>query len=200
MGRKSLNKKRRPVNKKVHVWLGELLLNIQNKDLEKLTIDDLAKLAGKSKSNIYEYFESKEEILLAACKTRTTTLSETILNTLQQEIGVIKLYERLVEIFAEGTSGISISFLQGIKQSYPDVWSIIEDFTDKFVEILKEQYKLGIKEGIFNDISVDLMSHLDKIFVLQVVTNPSLFNDKEYTISKLIIDYLNLRLKGLLKK
>mgnify|MGYP006076799597 CR=1 FL=1 len=199
MGRKSLNKKRKPINKKVDIWLGELLLNIQNKDLEKLTIDDLAKLAEKSKSTIYEYFESKEEILLAACKTRITTLSETISNTLQQKIDVIKLYERLVEIFAEGTSGISISFLQGIKQSYPNVWSIIENFTDNFVEILKEQYKLGIKEGIFNPISVDLMSHLDKIFVMQVVTNPTLFNDKEYTISKLISDYLNLRLKGLLK-
>tara|TARA_B110000091_G_scaffold211559_1_gene256451 strand:- start:262 stop:864 length:603 start_codon:yes stop_codon:yes gene_type:complete len=198
MGRKSLNKKRKPINKKVDIWLGELLLNIQNKDLEKLTIDDLAKLAEKSKSTIYEYFESKEEILLAACKTRITTLSETISNTLQQKIDVIKLYERLVEIFAEGTSGISISFLQGIKQSYPNVWSIIENFTDNFVEILKEQYKLGIKEGIFNPISVDLMSHLDKIFVMQVVTNPTLFNDKEYTISKLISDYLNLRLKGLL--
>ena len=198
MGRKSLNKKRKPINKKVDIWLGELLLNIQNKDLEKLTIDDLAKLAEKSKSTIYEYFESKEEILLAACKTRITTLSETISNTLQQKIDVIKLYERLVEIFAEGTSGISISFLQGIKQSYPNVWSIIENFTDNFVEILKEQYKLGIKKGIFNPISVDLMSHLDKIFVMQVVTNPTLFNDKEYTISKLISDYLNLRLKGLL--
>jgi hypothetical protein len=36
--------------------------------------------------------------------------------------------------------------------------------------------------------------------VMQVVTNPEIFNDKEYSISELITQYLNLRLTGLLKK
>tara|TARA_B100000795_G_scaffold4331_1_gene3014 strand:+ start:27210 stop:27401 length:192 start_codon:yes stop_codon:yes gene_type:complete len=55
MGRKSLNKNRKPITKKIENWLHELLLELQNKDLNKLTIDDLAKLAKKSKSTIYIY-------------------------------------------------------------------------------------------------------------------------------------------------
>lgn len=200
MGRKSLNKNRKPITKKVKQWLEKLLLELQDKDLEKLTIDDLALLADKSKSTIYIYFESKEEIIIAICNIRVETITESIAQAFQQELDTIKLYESLVQQFTEGTAGISISFLQSIKQNYPSAWAIVENFTDIFIDLLKAQYNKGIEEGIFNDIPVDLMSHLDKIFVMQVVTNPTLFNDKTYKTSALIQDYLNLRLTGLLKR
>tara|TARA_B110000091_G_C13791081_1_gene465654 strand:- start:1369 stop:1968 length:600 start_codon:yes stop_codon:yes gene_type:complete len=199
MGRKSIDKSRKNTTIKVNKWLEILLLNLQDKNIEELTIDDFATLAKKSKSTIYTYFESKEDILLAACKTRVDALSNAIFSIIEQDLETLELYELLVKTFAEGTSSISISFLQSIKKSYPTSWSIIEVFTDKYINLLREQYKKGIEKGIFNSISIDLMSHLDKIFVLQVVTNPAIFNDKEYSISELITQYLNLRLTGLLK-
>ena len=61
MGRKSLNKNRKPITKKVKQWLEKLLLELQDKDLEKVTIDDLALLADKSKSTIYIYFDPRNE-------------------------------------------------------------------------------------------------------------------------------------------
>ncbi|MFB1040925.1 MAG: TetR/AcrR family transcriptional regulator [Polaribacter sp.] len=200
MGRKSIDKSRKNINNKVNKWLAILLLNLQNKDIEKLTMDDFAILAKKSKSTIYSYFQSKEEILLAACKTKVDALSSSIFNIIEQDLETLELYELLVKTFAEGTSSISISFLQNVKKSYPTSWSIIEVFTDNYINLLREQYKKGIEKGIFNTISIDLLSQLDKIFVLQVVTNPSIFNDKEYSVSELITQYLNLRLTGLLKK
>jgi AcrR family transcriptional regulator len=199
MGRKSIDKSRKNINNKVNKWLEILLLNLQNKDIEELTMDDFAILAKKSKSTIYSYFQSKEEILLAACKTKVDALSSSIFNIIEQDLETLELYELLVKTFAEGTSSISISFLQSVKKSYPTSWSIIEVFTDNYIILLREQYKTGIEKGIFNNISIDLMSQLDKIFVLQVVTNPAIFNDKEYSISELITQYLNLRLTGLLK-
>jgi AcrR family transcriptional regulator len=199
MGRKSIDKSRKNINNKVNKWLEILLLNLQNKDIDELTMDDFAVLAKKSKSTIYSYFQSKEEILLAACKTKVDALSSSIFNIIEQDLETLELYELLVKTFAEGTSSISISFLQNVKKSYPTSWSIIEVFTDNYINLLREQYKTGIEKGIFNSISIDLMSQLDKIFVLQVVTNPAIFNDKEYSISELITQYLNLRLTGLLK-
>jgi len=200
MGRKSIDRSRKNTTNKVNKWLEILLLNLQNKDIEKLTMDDFAILAKKSKSTIYSYFQSKEEILLAACKTKVDALSNSVFNIIEQDLETLELYELLVKTFAEGTSSISISFLQSIKKSYPTSWSVIEVFTDNYINLLREQYKKGIEKGIFNTISIDLLSQLDKIFVLQVVTNPSIFNDKEYSVSELITQYLNLRLTGLLKK
>jgi AcrR family transcriptional regulator len=200
MGRKSLSRKRKEITPKVNSWLGELLLQLQYEDLDKLPMDDIARLVGKSKSTIYEYFESKEDIFLAACQTRLRFLVESGLNGVQQGCSTVERYERLVEVFAEGTAGISIHFLQSIKQQYPKAWEAIEGFTNSYIDLLKEQYRQGMAEGIYNPISIELLGFLDRLFVTQVVTNPDFFSDEQYTISNLVRDYLKLRLHGLLKK
>ena len=200
MGRKSLSKIRKNITSKTNRWLSELLIGLQYVNLEELTMDDIARIAGKSKSTIYEYFESKEEILQAACQTRTKALSESIQNLGDQDLETVKLYEQLIEIFAAGTAGISLSFLQNIKQHYPQTWSVINEFTNSFVELLKAQYEKGMQEGIYNSVSIELLASIDKLFIIQVVTNPSIFSDEKYTVSKLVRDYLNLRLIGLLKR
>jgi len=200
MGRKSLSRKRKPISNKVNRWLSELLVQLQYEDLEQLTMDDVARIAGKSKSTIYEYFESKEEILQAACLTRTNVITESISKLNQQQQDTVQRYAHLIEIFAEGTTGISIAFLQSIKQHYPKAWAVIDAFTDHFVDLLKDHYQKGIAEGIYNDVSIELLGNIDKLFVVQVVTNPKIFSDEKYTISNLVRDYLNLRLTGLLKR
>lgn len=200
MGRKSLSKNRKNITRKTNIWLSELLLGLQHQNLVELTMDDIARIAGKSKSTIYEYFESKEEILQAACQTRTNSLSESILNVGSQNLDTVKQYEQLIEIFATGTAGISLSFLQNIKQYYPKTWLVIDEFTNDFVQLLKGHYKKGIKEGLYNSVSIELLANIDKLFIIQVVTNPSIFSDEKYTVSILVRDYLNLRLLGLLKR
>ncbi len=200
MGRKSMSKKRKGLTSKTNKWLSDLLEGLQFENLEQLTMDDIARIAGKSKSTIYEYFESKEEILQAACHTRTKVLTESIINVRQQKLDTVKLYGHLIEIFAEGTTGISLTFLQNIKQHFPKAWSEINEFTDSFVELLKDHYKKGIEEGVYNSVSIELLGSIDKLFIIQVVTNPSIFSDEKYTVSSLVRDYLNLRLNGLLKR
>jgi len=200
MGRKSLTRERKAVTQKTNKWLSKLLLGLQHEDLEALTIDDIAGIAGKSKSTIYEYFESKEDILLAACRTRTVQLSSAIQQTSNQQLPPLELYPKLMDIFAQGTANISLAFLQSIKEHYPAAWSVINDFTNEFVELLQVHYQQGIDEGLYKPVSVELLAHLDKLFIVQVVTNPGIFSDEKYTLSNLIKDYLNLRLTGLLKQ
>lgn len=200
MGRKSSTKERKQITKKVKLWLSQLLIDLQYENLEALTMDDMARIAGKSKSTIYEYFKSKEEILTAVCQTRINTLMASILQLSESDLEGTDYYSQLIEIFAEGTTGISITFLQSIKQYYPKAWKTIDDFTDQYVGLLQIHYREGIQKGVYNSVSVELIGSLDKLFIIQVVTNPAIFTDEKYKISDLIRDYLNLRLIGLLKR
>ena len=197
MGRKSLGKKRKQLTMKVRNWLADLLVQLQDQDIQNLTIDDIARLAGKSKSTIYEYFVSKEEILLAACQTRITCLSKQVFDELPDSDDPRITYHFLMEEFASGISDISISFLQEIKQYYPDVWELVDRFTNLFIELLQGLYQKGIEGGFFNPISIELMTNIDKYFVTEVVTNQSLFCNGNYSLSDVVRDYLNLRLGGL---
>ena len=198
MGRKALERKRKVPSKKVNIWLAELLIVLQEKNLEKLTIDDIAILASKSKSTIYEYFESKEDVILAACQTRVSVLSELILKNEEFQGNSIEKYKYLVESFIDILTGISISFLHQIRHHYPSSWKLINELTDNFIDLLSEYYRSGMKEGLYQPVSIELLSHLDKYFVTTIVTDKALFSDTDYSLSELVKDYLNLRLTGLL--
>lgn len=200
MGRKSVIRERKQITPKVKLWLSDLLMALQFENLELLTIDDIANLAGKSKSTIYEYFKSKEDILLAICQERINKLSVELVELINLELDIVPLYEKLIELFSEGTAGISITFLRGIREHYPDSWLIIDNFTDIYVDVLKAHYQQGIESNIYNASSIDLMGHIDKLFIVQVITNPDIFSDEKHTIGDLARDYLNLRLNGLLKR
>ncbi len=199
MGRKSVIKQRKPITKRVNAWLAALLIVLQDKRLEQLTIDDIANLANKSKSTIYEYFESKEDILLAACQTRIKFLSDSMPNEAEQKGNPIERYEYLIVVFTEGLAGISTSFLQEIKLHYPSSWEAINTLTNTFIEIIKVIYQEGMEQGYYHTTSINLLANLDRYFVTEMVTNPTIFADETYTLSDLVRDYLKLRLTGLVK-
>lgn len=200
MGRKSVIRERKQITPKAKLWLSDLLLALQFEDLELLTIDDIATLAGKSKSTIYEYFKSKEDVMLALCQERINKLSTALIDLIDLGLDTVPLYGKLIELFSEGTAGISITFLRGIRDHYPASWQIIDTFTDNYVDVLKAHYQLGIDSNVYNSASVEMMGHIDKLFIVQVITNPDIFSDEKHTISDLARDYLNLRLNGLLKR
>ena len=182
----------------MNAWLSQLLIKLQEEDLAKLSIEEIAKLADKSKSTIYDYFESKEDILLAACQTRIHALMNVIKSREGLSGSPVQIYEYLMERFTEEISGISISFLFQIKSYYPKAWKAINELTENFVALLKELYSLGIKEGYYQPLSVELLAHLDRYFVTEIVTNPGIFSDDSYTLTDLVSDYLKLRLTGLM--
>jgi len=199
MGRKSIEKIRKRPTPKVNAWLATLLIDIQDADLGMLTMDDLVRISGKSKSTFYTYFERKEDVLLAACQTRIYAI---LYDLGKVEFGtddVSIIYKQLIEIFANGTSGIRLSFLQSIRKYYESIWEEIEVLTDTYVGMLSGLYSRGISLGIYRDFSVELLTTMDKLFVIEIVTNSALFTDEKYSVSDLVRDYLNLRLDGLLK-
>jgi len=200
VGRKSKIKIRKEPTQKVNLWLAELLTALQDKDLNRITIDDIATLAQKSKSTIYEYFESKEDILVAACRTRTTALADLLKTVENVSEDPIDAYQYIVGAFTEAIADISISFLHQIKSYYPRAWSTIDHLTDTFIDLLRVLYDSGVRRGHFRPMSIELLAHLDKYFVTQVVTDSAVFSDSNYTLSLLVNDYLDLRLNGLILK
>ena len=76
-----------------------------------------------------------------------------------------------------------------LKKYYPNAWLLIEGFIESYLNLLKMQYAKGMSEGIYTKPSIELLLNIDKIFVLQVVTNFSLFNDQKYQVHAI---HLNL--------
>ena len=200
MGRKALEKVRKVPTEKINQWLKLLLVKLQTVELTNLTIDDLAKLSGKSKGTIYKYFESKEEVVLAACQTRIEEVTPIIKNIHQDTSTPVEVrYRQLLEEFSARLADITISFFHDVQLYYPTAWEAISGVSDLFVSLLEDLYQQGMDKGLFRPISIELLKVLDRFFITQIITNPAIFKDPNYTLNYLIRDYLQLRLEGLNK-
>lgn len=199
MGRKSILKNRKEKNKKVEQWTLAILPKLKTTDLGELTMDDLALLMKKSKSTIYQYFTTKEEIFEYITQVRIDYLY-TYKNQITEEI--LKLdyrCETLGRILIEGAKDVSSFFLRQLQQHYPTAWKIIEEFLCALLEDLKQFYVLGIENKIFKSISSELLIKLDEYFIRQLITDDNFFDQTEETLESIIRDYMFLKFEGLKK-
>ncbi len=199
MGRKSISRNRKEKNKKVEKWTQAILPKLKQVDLGNLTMDDLAILMNKSKSTIYQYFTTKEEIFEYITEVRISKLYE-YKNEITQEIVQLDYqYSTLVTILTEGAKDISAFYLRQLQEYYPTAWKIIEDFLFALLEDLKQFYIFGIESKQFKPVSTELLIKMDEFFILRLITDDAFFNQSKETLESTIKDYMFLKFEGLMK-
>ena len=199
MGRKSIVRDRKPLNDKAKSWIRELVPLLQDKALDALTLDELAALMGRSKSTIYSYFATKEEIYQTVVQLVLENLVDTISPKALEEEDMEKVLEHMLITISEGIEGISIHFLGQIRQHFPEVWQIIEGFTDLLLANFEEIYSRGMESGTFRKYNLKLLLALDRHFVMSIMTDASMFDGQGLRLDQLVKEYIELRLYALRK-
>ncbi|NND80070.1 MAG: TetR/AcrR family transcriptional regulator [Maribacter sp.] len=200
MGRKALEKTRKPLNKKAEGWLRALFPKLQDKKLNRLTLDEIAQLMGKSKSTIYSYFTTKEEIYQNSVTLILQDLEETIYSELPENTSLEVLYGEILLKLSKGINGISIHFLHQIQSHFPAIWELIMQYTNKFLNMLKAIYEKGMATGEFRKFNTDLLMAMDNHFVLSIMTATGRFGKNGITLNELVMEYLELRILALRSK
>lgn len=199
MGRRSIDRERKPLTEKVKQWIRELTPLLQDKELDKLTLNELAELMGKSKSTIYTYFSTKDEIFLMATLLVLEDLafvgSKDARSGGDMELALRTMLMRI----SEGIEGISIGYLEQIKDHFPEVWMVIDRFTQQVLANLAEIYEKGMEQGAFKRFNISLLTALDRHFVMSIMTNASAFSQQGLSLKDLVKEYLELRLSALKK-
>lgn len=197
MGRKSVQKDRKVKTKKVEKWTQALVPKLADIELASLTMDDIAKLLDQSKSTVYQYFTSKEEIFEYITQVKIDALIQYKNELNQQKSDLNYHYEGLAMILSEGTKDISPFYLNQLKLNFPTAWKIIENFLFKLLNDLKSFYKEGITNNLFKPISIELLNKLDEYFIMQLITDYNFFNKTETSLGEIIKDYMFLKFEGL---
>ena len=63
MGRKAIDKERKPLNAKQQKWLTQVMPYFYKNGMRKPTMDDIAEHLNLSKATIYNYYSSKEDLI-----------------------------------------------------------------------------------------------------------------------------------------
>jgi AcrR family transcriptional regulator len=157
-------------------------------------------LTGRSKSTIYSYFSTKEEIFKTAVYLILDDMKDVIASeAMKSEDDMEQVYRSMLIKISVGIEGISIGFLEQIKQHFPEVWLIIEAFIGQVLTNLESIYRKGMQSGDFKRFNISLLTALDNHFVMSIMTNTAKFQGQGMSLNDLVTEYLELRLSALKK-
>lgn len=196
MGRKSVDRVRKINPKKRREWIKQLYPHFRDQGLQDLKMDRIAKLLNKSKSTVYEYFATKEEIVAETISFKLEALLgfEDILEN--KEHSLEKRYQLLMEYMIPVLTDISNILLADIKQLFPQLWVQIDSFYDHASMVLKRYYQEGMDKGVFRKINPAILSLSDRFFFTELV-DPQFLKDNQLKPEDAFKAYFELKFKGL---
>jgi AcrR family transcriptional regulator len=197
MGRKAIQKNRKVDFRKKQEWAKTLFPFFQKHGVKGITIDEMAKWLGKSKSTLYEYFKSKNEILELSILSKIDDVIGFQVILQDENKTYRQRYNDFYELITVQIAGVSTKFLSELKEYFPDQWKVIEFFLQGLISSLKVYYKSGIKAGAFKNIHVALLIAEDQHFIFDLMTNPQFLEDNNLTVKVLVEQYSSLKLDGL---
>lgn len=197
MGRKTTNKVRKNNPKKRREWIIELYPHFNESGLKDLKMDKVAKLLGKSKSTVYEYFNSKEEIVAETISYKMEALQGYEAILMNKEESLKNRYIQLMEYMIPVLTDISSILLDDIKSLYPELWESVDAFFNHASAVLESYYKEGIDKRAFRNIHPAILAHGDRFFFNELI-NPQFLKSKNITADEAFKGYFELKFRGLL--
>ena len=198
MGRRAIERDRKEISVKQIAWIEILYPKLNEKGLKGLTMNSIAEMMGKSKSTVYEYFSSKEDLVEAVIQYKLGQLGDfqEILN--DNLVAFEDKYLKIMDHVGDVMSDISTELLHDIKVLFPELWIRIEEFIDFATSILEGHYAEGIERGLYNEIDPSILVMSDRLF-FQAISDPAFLTRQGLTLDDAFNQYLKLKFYGMLK-
>lgn len=199
MGRKAVEKERKELDAKQKKWLKKVLPYFYEHGVRKVTMDEIAIHLNISKATIYNYFQSKEELVEAAVWLKLSDLSIMKEYLFNDELDFIERYYEGVRHFTTNLGGLTTQYLNELKVFFPSCWEPIQLFQNASVENLMEYYSMGIKRGVFSKFNIALMAQQDRLF-FDLATDASFLAKHHLSLQIAFEEYFNTKFNGILTK
>jgi AcrR family transcriptional regulator len=199
MGRKALSRERKIDESKTTEWIVKLFPYFQKNGLKGITMDLVAQELDKSKTTVYDYFQTKEQLIemLVDYKLAEIKTFELIIND-ENSSYTQRCYE-VLKHQTDHISDISNLFLADLREFYPALWQKIENFLDYCVQIMSEFYKKGSQSNEFNVINPTIVAMNDQLF-FRTLTNPDFLSNSGLTLQEAFEQYSKLKFFGIIKQ
>jgi len=169
--------------------------------LEKTTMEDIAKAAGKGKSSLYYYFKSKEEVYAEVIRKEIAGLKTTIRKAIEKEDDPYNKFTRFV--------GTRLNYLNEkadqyttIKDEYLKHYQFIQnltaDYSDWEMSTIKDIVEYGRDKGLSMVTDSETISRAI-FFALKGLEYPWTTNLTQTELEKSVYVLVDILLKGISK-
>jgi AcrR family transcriptional regulator len=198
MGRKAIERDRKSDEDKTQPWIITLFTYFQENGLKGITMDVIAKELGRSKTTVYDYFQTKEEIIEQAVEYKLNQIAgfkDIIRN--QEKSFKQRCYD-VLKFQTNHISDISNIFLTDLRDLYPKLWVKVEAFLDNLSQEMASFYQKGAEEKEFNPIHPSILVLNDQLF-FRTLTNPDFLSTHKLTLQEAFDQYSQLRFFGIIR-
>lgn len=128
----------------------------------KITVDEIAKVAGVSKKTIYQHFNSKEDILWEVIKCRANEKHTNFQDIYDLDVDFLEKMRLIGYRNAKDLSNAPIAFLKDLKRNAPAISIKVEELRrESIVRVFEEFYSKGLDENYFRkDIPIKIVSEM----------------------------------------
>jgi AcrR family transcriptional regulator len=120
--------------------------------LEKTTMEDIAKAAGKGKSTLYYYFRSKEDVFADVIKAEIAGLKNAIINAVELEDDPYRKFMAFVGArldYLNEKADQYIAIKDEHLKHYGFIRNLTSDYSDWEISTIKKLVIYGRNEGLF---------------------------------------------------
>lgn len=144
--------------KEILVFDGIMTLSKEGKKIYNITVQDIANAAGVGKGTLYEYFPSKEDILVNALvyflSLENHKVGQIAASSVSFKEKVQALYDLIITSFSDGFAAVS-RFATG--DGMPDIPKLINDNREYIEKVMTHRSQLivsilqsGVQEGVIS--------------------------------------------------
>jgi len=169
---------------------------------KKTTVDEIANSLYKTKSFIYHYFKSKEEIFQSVVEKESAVLKEEIMNAVNREKTPQNKLHTFILTKMHGFSRFS-NFYHVLIDKYLTHYDFIEKLRKKHIDdeirMISNILKNGVDEGVFSINNIDLTAEA-VVTALKAFEYPLLVEKDTKKIERTLENVLNIILYGIVKR
>ncbi|MDG2227362.1 MAG: TetR/AcrR family transcriptional regulator [Flavobacteriales bacterium] len=198
MGRRSLNKIRSSDLEKRKKWINNAMPYFQEYGIREINMEKMAEYLGISKGTIYNHFSSKDEIVEFAVRLKIDSIKDFHKILFNYQLGFVERYYKSIQYYTQQLYDISLLIIDDLKELYPEVWALVNNFQDAAMKGLIRYYEEGMASGNFIKVNPKLLAREDRLF-FELLFNQSFLIKNNLTLRKAFNDHFKVKFNGLIE-
>lgn len=161
-------------------------------------MDQISEFLGISKATVYNHFTSKEEIIEGFIAEKCIDLEQFNILVARDSAPVFECYQKSLYHLLKHMCDISPVVRRDLATHYPQLWSLLMNLLDAYLNRLKKLYARGIQQGVFNPINPQLMMVCDRNMILFLSDSDQL-KECGLTLRNAFDEFIYMRRNGILR-
>ena len=158
-------------------YVKKLIHVIRTQGFLSLTIQDIAHTMSLSRASLYNYFSSKEDIIMELTNLCINYINEAGQTISNEELSYSLRFRKVFEQAVFSAVYASDIYLNDLKRSCPHLYEKKMQSRKEQISIIHTFYRNGMKEQVFNELNASILIIQDGI-VLEKLVNTTFFNGR----------------------